>query len=301
MKALAKTILKMLDGGRRVSFTDAVKATGAGKPFVRVAFQELHDAGVAKILRAGKGRRGTLYLVSADDAAKICANKNCGREFNPPHYGSKRVTCSRKCHAAIGWNDPESAARRRAAISQAHLTPKAKARLAAHNKRRWSDPVQHQMVSEKNSERARIRREDPEAFERYRAMMRIIQNSPTKKRLYSELRKQWWADPVMRKKMTDAVNASQAVQNYRKNFGEHNRRRWQDPELRAKYTAANSARNTPELKAAASERMKKRWADPAFRKKMAKVGKSKIVRAKARQTRKDRGWFKRDREERVSP
>lgn len=130
-------------------------------------------------------------------------------------------------------------------------------------------------------------------------MMRLINGSPEKKKRYSDLRKQWWADPVMRKKMTDAVNASAAVQEYRKSFGEENRRRWQDPELRAKYTAANAARNSPELREATSKRLRKLWKDPKFRAKMQDVQR-KIDRKKIVATRQARGWLKRDRQAEVS-
>lgn len=299
MKSLSERILALMpDTAHGLSLRAAIATTGEGVPHVRAAFTKLADAKMAKIVKRGNGN--ALYLVKADSPVLACAV--CCAEFERGPK-SKRETCSNFCHAALRHRraTPEQKELWRETLSRVQSSPKALARTAAHNKRRWADPEQHVRLSKQNRERARIRREDPEAFERYRAMMRLINGSPEKKKLYSDLRKQWWADPVMRKKMTEAVNASEAVQEYRRNFGEHNKRRWRDPELRAKYTKANSARNTPELRAATSKRMKKLWKDPKFKAKMSKAGRDKCTRAKAVATRSERGWWKRNRPQEGAP
>lgn len=293
MKTLADRCLAIIpDTTHGLSLKDAVAKLGSDRTHTRRAFQRLQDDGRAKIAKRGKG--GTLYLVHARPGSMSCAV--CGNEFKRPD-GSKRQTCSRACHAALRWQNatPETLAAWRAEQSRAHSTPKALARTAAHNLRRWAKPEEHEKLREQNRKRWR----DPETAAVMAAKIRVNHQSPEMRKLYSEMRKEWWADPVMRKKMTDAVNASPKVQAYRNNFGEHNKKRWQNPELREKYIAANRARNTPEKRARAAERLKKFWASPegkALRKKITATLQSKEVRERAVRARKERGWLKRDRQ-----
>lgn len=259
MKSLAARILELVPGATGgLSLRAAVKALGQDIPHTRAAFEALDKSGRARLFRRGRG--GALYLAPPDSAVLICAIETCRTEFQRAPK-SKRLTCSRACHGALGWKDPVKAAKRRAAISTEHRSPEARARTAAHNKRRWSKPGEREKLALQNARRWKGRIEE---FERYRAKMRIIQTEPERRKMYSDLRKEWWADPKMRKKMTDAVNASEAVQEYRKNFGKFLKLRWADPEFRAKYTAANRARNTPERGEKTSKRMKKLWADPVW-------------------------------------
>lgn len=266
MKPLADRVLALIPNtSHGLSLKSAVKELRQDIPHVRAAFEALEKSGRARMVRRGRG--GALYLLLPTVAVLVCAVESCRREFTRPP-ASKRVTCSRPCWASFGWRDPEKAAKRRAKISEVHKTPEALARTAAFNKRRWSKPGEREKLALQNSRRWKGRIEE---FERYRAKMRIIQTEPERRKMYSDLRKEWWADPKMRKRMTDAVNASAAVQEYRKNFGKFLKQRWADPEFRAKYTAANRARNTPEKAKKTSKRMKKLWADPLWRAKTSQA------------------------------
>lgn len=232
---------------------------GRDTAHTRAAFDKLDRAGLARMFRRGRG--GALYLAPADAKLLLCAVPTCRTEFQRGRK-SKRQTCSRKCHAIFAWQTPGSRERRSAALKAVGKSPGRVAALFAHNKRRWSDPEQHEKLRRQNSTRWKGR---PEAFEEYRARMRILQSTPERKAMYSEMRKAFWRDPVMRKKMRDAATKSLRTQAYRALFSEYLKARWKDPVMREKYTRANAQRNSPELKAKNSKRMKKLWSDPAWR------------------------------------
>lgn len=63
---------------------------------------------------------------------------------------SRRQTCSRSCACALAWfTRPEE---RIAGITASKLRPDQLAKTAAHNKRRWSDPLEHEKMTAQNRE-----------------------------------------------------------------------------------------------------------------------------------------------------
>ena len=292
MKSLADRIAGIIpQTAHGLSLKAAIANTGNEAPAVRAAFDRLVSNGLARIVRRGRG--GAVYIVLADCSVPICAV--CQREFTRPPK-SKRETCSNHCHAALRHRraTPEQKEKWRKTLSRVQSSPKALARLAAHNQRRWSDPKQHEMLSEQN----RKRWKDPESAAIVAAKIRVHHQQPKMRAFYSELRKKDWARPEYAAMVKAKSAASLREQSRRAKISALVKKRWQDPELRAKYTSANSARNTPELRAANAERMRKRWTDPKFRAKMKKAAQMRdnaALHAKAEATRRARGWLKRNR------
>lgn len=184
----------------------------------------------------------------------LCVCPNCDKAFRQPKW--RRRCCSRKCGIALSWENPESAAKRRSAISASKQTPKAREQLAAHNRRRWSKPEEHAKLSEQN----RVQWADPAAKARRSRGIRAAQQKPEQRALYAEIRRKHWQDPDKRKKMAEGIRRSKQTPEARAKFSKLLRERWQDPELRKKYEEGNRLKNSdPATKAAASERMKARW------------------------------------------
>lgn len=251
MKLSDKIARAIPPGNTGVTIAQAVALCGGQQAHVEKAFEAIAVSGAAIMVKRGRG--GVLYLVHP--ASGVLACKVCRREF-ARKAKSKRVTCSSHCHAASTWGTVEQRAARGRAISKALSTPEGKARLAEHNKKRWSKPGEREKLAAQN------RREwaKPEKAAIRAAKIRINHGKPEVRKFYSDLRKKDWANPVQRKKMRDAAAASQKVAAYRAHFSEVMKQRWKDGDLRKKYTEANKARNTPELRAASSKRMKERHA-----------------------------------------
>lgn len=266
MKTLADRIFVVIpDTAQGLSMKAAQRATGQSSAHVRRAFEALHAANRARIVKRGCG--GALYLVHPESEVTTCVV--CRREFTPPVAKrsdsrgvrrSQRKTCSRKCHAALGWlAHPEKRGDRCKALSAAQSTPKAMARIAAHNKRRWAKPEEHEKLREQN----RLRwKDNPEKRFEYGAKLAIINGTPEKKKFYSEMRKAHWADPVKRKKMYDAATASQRVAAYREKLSRITKERWADPVWRAKWAKKQSAhmRNSGQAKRMVAAKTAKRKA-----------------------------------------
>jgi hypothetical protein len=300
MKTLADRIFDLIPRTRcGLSLKDAMAGTRQSQVHVRAAFDALHKAGRGKIVKRGRG--GALYLILPSGNVRSCVV--CHKEFTPPvgvwrgtvrKRMSTRKTCSRSCHAAYGWlAHPEKREARCKALSAAQSTPEALARTAAHNKRRWSNPEEHEKLREQNSKRWKG---NPEKYFEYCARLAIINGTPEKREFYSKLRKENWADPEYAAMVKAKSAASLREQTRRANAGARLKARWGDPVKGERLRQANIAKNNkPENKKRTSERMKKLWQDATYRELMAEVRQRQSTRAKAVATRKERGWWKRDR------
>lgn len=222
------------------SLKDIAQAIGADIASVRKASVELNSRGRANLMRRLNSREQFLVPVKYRvDGLRTCSQ--C-RSLFPMRYQEKsgklrfhdRRTCSDKCHRAAGWTD-ENRGRRCAALSAAQSTPKALARIVAHNKQRWSKPGERERLAEQN------RREwaDPVKKALRSQSIAKVNGQPHMRKFYSELRKQHWADPVKRQKMYEAATRSQRTQAYRKKLSTLTRERWRDPVWRKKWTEAN--------------------------------------------------------------
>jgi hypothetical protein len=249
MKTLADEVLALV-GPNGVSLIEAAKALVADKPSVRAAFLKLDAEGKAIAARSrGQGR--AWRLLSLGDKTPVC--KICHREFERPRK-SKRATCSRECWASFGWHNPEGKQKRIAAIKRQRASAEGRANTAARNKTLWSDPKQRERLAEWS----RKRWSDPEVKAKMSAAIHAVQSKPEMRARYSEIRKAQWKDPVIRERMHEAAKKSQKTQAYREKLRKLVKERWKDPYFREKWTKANAARNTPDLRKAASERMKAR-------------------------------------------
>lgn len=250
MKPIAKKIFSLIPENKTgLTVAEVCGLVSASASAIRQAFETLEQSGRIKLIRRGKGRR--LFAVRIHHDVLSCAM--CRREFVRLKQ-SNRVTCSRPCAISMGWAraSPERRAERCAALSASQSTPKAKARTAAHNKKRWADPEQHRKLSEQN----RRRWKDPEQNAIVSAKIRLNHRKPEVRKFYSDMRTENWKDPAFREKTTNGIRRSKQSKEAREKFSKLLKDRWADPILRAKYTEANKKRNTPELRDAASKRMK---------------------------------------------
>ena len=155
----------------------------------------------------------------------------CGEPFERPNPKSRRVTCSRSCHAALGWRrDPE---KRIANIGAAARAPRRRARTIEVNRQRWARPGEREKLSERN----RDRWADPETRV---ALGRAISAGWTaeKRASYSAFRtRQWAEDTAFREAVTAGVRRSHRSPEYRALFSRLLKARWQDPAWRAKWQA----------------------------------------------------------------
>lgn len=254
MKPLADRIFDLIPRTPHgLSLQAAKQAARQDTAHVRAAFDALHDTQRAIIVKRGRG--GALYLVHRD--TKVLACVVCHTEFTRKPQ-SKRLTCSRPCHAAYGWRDPVKAEARRKALSAAQSTPKALARTAATNKRRWAKPEEH----EKLAEQSRNRWKDPDFRAVVSAKIRVNHQAPEMRAFYSKKRKEDWARPEYAAMVKAKSAASLREQARRARSSQMMKDRWADPAIRAKFIRANAARNTPELRAKNAARLKAIWSDP---------------------------------------
>lgn len=245
MRTLADEILGILSA-KALPLSDISSRLGSDHQSVRRAAQALNDNGHALLVR----RRRTLHLASTDYAGAVC--KNCYGEFVRPIMSdgtpSKRLTCSRFCHAAWGWKSKPGARERKiAGIKKHRATPEAKARLAAHNERRWSNPEQHKKLSEQN------RREwaDPEKKAKRAASIRAVNGSVEFRKLCSDIRKAYWQEPELRDEHLAAIRAARRTPEARRATSAANKRRYEERASRQKYLAVsreNIAKATAKIK-----------------------------------------------------
>jgi hypothetical protein len=207
-------------------------ALSMDRPSARLALFALEADGRARIVRRGPA----MHLVPADYPHRVCPI--CRAEVKPKPK-SKRVTCSRSCAVALSWKNETTSAQRKASIRAERTTPKARARLAAHNKRRWAKPEEHAKLSEQNRRRAR----DPVVKAQRSIVMSAKNGTPEKRAMYSAIRKAYWADPARRQKMIDGMRRSKQTPEAMAKFSALMKARWQDPVWRAKWTEANKRRN----------------------------------------------------------
>lgn len=135
------------------------------------------------------------------------------------------------------------------------------ARLAEHNRRRWSRPEEHQKLSDQN------RREWSKPRKRARriASIKKVNGSIEKREFYSRLRTHQWAnDPEYRRKTTEAIQYAKGTPEARALFSQLLRERWNDPIMRAKYSAGiGRYTRSPEARERQRNVMLKRWREDA--------------------------------------
>jgi hypothetical protein len=247
---------------------------------IRRAAKEINADGRAWLMRRLKSREQFLVPPRCHvGGLRYCAN--CEKTFDNFYFdpnGKRRMamsrTCSRSCAVALKWKKPGMREHMRRVLSERQSTPDALARIAAHNKRRWSDSEEHKRLSEQN------RREwaDPVKGALRAQSIKEVQNRPEQRKFYSDLRKQWWKDPVMRKKMHDAAAASQKTQAYREKLSGLAKERWRDPVWREKWTAANKVKS---MKAASINRGRKQSRE-TIEKRVESTRRTKQLRAALR-------------------
>lgn len=248
MKTLADECLDLLDG-EPIPATALASKLGADRASVRDAIKKLAAEGRAQAFTKGQG--AALHLAPLHYAGRICVI--CMAAFDPPASGaarkrpSKRQTCSRACAASLSWLKPGAREKKIAAIKAERQTERAKARLAEHDRRRWSKPEEHQKLSEQN------RREwaDPYKAAKRAVGIKKAHSTPEKRKFYSESRKKEWADPVERERRSKIIKEAKNKPEYKAKHREMMKARWRDPVMREKYTRANGYRN---------EKLAARWA-----------------------------------------
>lgn len=159
--------------------------------------------------------------------------KNCGTAFEGTLGFSgqkKRKTCSRSCAVALSWKKPGVREAKMASLSKAQSTPKALARLAAHNARRWAKPDEHQKLSEQNRREWR----HPERAKKRAAAIKKKNNSPEVLAKFRAAKRELWKNPIYRESNTKAVREALATPENRARASAALRRRWQDPIKRQK-------------------------------------------------------------------
>lgn len=237
MKTLADEILEALPAlvemfPKGPTASELIGWLGASPVSVYAAMKELDADGRAILLRYPESKARYLLPIGHDlGKSSICAN--CGVTFSRPKK-SKRRCCTRACSIAWSWTKPGVAERRRAGIGAERATPKAKARTAAFNRRRWAKPEEHAKLSEQN------RREwaDPAKKAVRAASIQAAHGTPEKRAFYADLRREEWADPAIRESRIAAMRASKSTPEARAKFSALLKARWQDPVLREKYLAA---------------------------------------------------------------
>lgn len=182
-------------------------------------------ADLAVIVRRGK------ILNLASLSFKGCACKSCYAEFQRPKK-SKRKCCSRSCGIAWSWNRPGVREKRCAGIRAERKTPAARARLDAHNQRRWSKPGEREKLSEQN------RREwsDPEKRQARAASIRAVNGSAEFRKLCSDIRKAYWQkDSASRDEHLAAITAAMTSPEMRAKRSAENQRRYRGTATRERY------------------------------------------------------------------
>lgn len=229
-QTLADEILSLLPHyptGARIQ--DLTARLAADYPSVRLAFLRLDEEGRARLLRRGRG--AGFYLVPIGYGGLICTI--CRREFTRSKK-SKRATCSLACRSALGWRASRQNEQRCAKISAAHRTPKALARIAEHNRRRWSKPHEREKLSEQNRRQWR----DPEAAAKRANSIQKAHSTPAARANASATKKKQWQTPAYRDKTVSAIRRSKGSPEARAKFSKLLRERWQDPVWRQKYLAS---------------------------------------------------------------
>lgn len=234
------------------------------------AFLAVPDANVREAMRAIKQRESAVVVRYSGSKARHVvpvghsfgfsarACRYCDLLFEVPPK-AKRQCCSRKCSNAWSWTQPGVRERRVASIRAERTTPKAKARVAAHNKRRWSKPEEREKLREQN------RREwaDPVKRAKRSAGIQAAHGTVEKRKFYADKRRANWADPDYRERTAESMRAAHRRPEVRAKFSKLLTERWQDPHMRAKYMEANRNRNSAAKRDRASKRMTAFWNDPA--------------------------------------
>ncbi len=171
--------------------------------------------------------------------------EQCGATFEPPRK-SKRRTCSRSCHAALGW--ARNRGSRLASISAAQK--RRSAEIVAQNHRRWARPGEREKLSQRNREAWT----NPATREKLSAGIRKAQSTPEKRQFYSDMRRALWRDPAYRARVTEIIRTTHRTEEYRALFSALLRERWQDPVWREKWIAAMRRRAKPSSAPAAEPR-----------------------------------------------
>lgn len=258
MKTLADEIFDLLKPGDRLSIGDMTGNLAADRASVRKAMDTLRDARRADIVRIpGAGRELFLvpYRAFGDGFLNVCAN--CGKSFQR-RPKTKAMNCSKSCAQRWVWKNPEVHARRCEALQIAHNTPSALQRTARTNAARWAREGEREKLVDANKKRWA----DPTQRAAISRGIRAVQQKPEQRALYSDIRKKYWDDPEKRKKMVAGIRRSKSTPEARAKFSRLLSERWKDPAMREKYTRANAVRNSPEMRAVNSARMKAFWANP---------------------------------------
>lgn len=157
----------------------------------------------------------------------------CGKRFRATKdkpSDRERTTCSRACQSAALWKIPGVREKMIAGIKAYRAKPESKARLAAHNKRRWSKPGERERMSEQN----RRQWADPVIKKKRSAAIRERHKNPAFRKKLSDIRKADWQRPEYRAMMIAKTSAALRKPEYRKWFGDRLRERWANPITRAK-------------------------------------------------------------------
>lgn len=236
---------------------DMAAFVAASIPAVLDAARQLDAEGLAIFLRypGSKARHLVPLAFDLGPQGRVCAN--CRVVFGQPKKGRRRC-CGRSCGIAWSWKQPGVAERRRSGIVAERATPEARARLAEHNRRRWSDPDQHAVLSEQN----RRQWADPVARARRSTSIQAANGSAEARAAWSAMRKEMWEDPGYRAKACAGIKASKSTPEARALFSELLRARWQDPVLREKYLAA-VRKNAKDIAARRASRRDAATASPA--------------------------------------
>lgn len=215
---------------------------------VRRAMEAIKAQGLAIVVRyPGSKARCVVPLKHFPKTQRACAH--CDVFFEVKEAKDRRRCCSRSHGIAWSWSRPGVKEKRLAGIREARQRPEEVARLAEHNKRRWSKPEERYKLAEQN------RREwaDPVKKAKRSAAIQAAHGTPEKRKFYSETRKRQWKEKEFREKTLAGIRKSKRSPQARAQFSALLRERWKDPVMRAKYTAHNQR-----LNAERSERMRKR-------------------------------------------
>ena len=99
-------------------------------------------------------------------------------------------------------------------------SPETIAKMRGSARQRWAkDPEGRKRMAE---------------FQRNRPRRRGYKNSPEQKKIWAELRRQWWAKPENKKKMHEACLGRTQTPETRAKMSEMSKARWKDPEYREK-------------------------------------------------------------------
>jgi hypothetical protein len=231
MKTLADEIFDLIPAHPEgLTIARAVELLAVDAAHVRKAFYALNETQRARLRKRPQSRELFFHPSKWIDyrdhnAPFVC--EACRAPFGPPKH--PRRCCCRSCAVSLSWRDPNVHAARCAAIGVERRTPEALARTARLNAKRWSDPAEHEKLSEHN----RRQWQDPQQRASRSRGIRAAHGTPEKRKFYSDFRRAAWADPEQRRKMQEAAAESQRKTNYRKLMGDKLRERWKDPAYRA--------------------------------------------------------------------